>query len=428
MNLALKLKKQLPANIYKLLLSIGQIADSKNCSVYVVGGFVRDLVLGVKNLDIDLAVENKGIEFAGILSKKLKTALVKYPKFGTATLVFPNKFKLDVATSRSEIYLRPGALPEVKFGSIKDDLYRRDFTINAMAVSLNKKNFGELIDFFNGREDLEAKKIRVLHNLSFVDDPTRVFRAVRFEKRYNFKIDIASQGLIKEAITLKMFDKVSGERLRNEIVLLLSEKEPLKFVLRLAELDELRFIHRQVKLNKQTKEIFRRVGNNYPPVKKFFHNQEIEKWLIYFMALTRNIKLNELEKLCSKFILTRIQSKKILVYRKRAASALRSLKKNSLTASQIYAALNSLPPEALVLILSGQDNLRIKKRILLFLNKIDKIKLEISGADIKKLGIPPGPVFKKILDRILLLKIEGKIKNRKQELSWAQKLAKELKK
>lgn len=428
MNLTAKLKKQLPLNIYKLLLNVGKIADTNNYSTYVVGGFVRDLVLGIKNLDVDIVVENKGIEFAEILSKILKTALVKYPKFGTATLVFPNKFKLDVATSRSEIYLHPGALPQVKFGSIKDDLYRRDFTINAMAISLNKDNFGELIDFFGGWEDLLAKRIKVLHNLSFVDDPTRIFRAVRFEQRYNFKIDVASVCLIKEAITLKMFEKVSGERLRNEIVLLLSEKEPLKFLVRMKELDEFRFIHRQIRLNHQIRGIFKGIDKNYPLVKKFFSNEEIEKWLIYFMALINDIELGETEKLCQKFVLTRRQTQKILAYKRRAVAALKNLKKNSLTASKIYEALNSLPTEAIILILSSADNDKLKKRVFLFLSKIKKVKLSISGDDLKKFNIPPGPVFKKVLDKILFLKIGRKIKSKKEEILWAQKLAKKLNK
>jgi tRNA nucleotidyltransferase (CCA-adding enzyme) len=428
MNLASKLKKKLPNKIYQLLATIGKFADKNNYPVYVVGGFVRDLILGVKNLDIDIVVEKDGIEFAKILNKKLKTTLVKYPKFGTATLLFPDKFKLDIATSRSEMYLHPGALPQVNFGSIKDDLYRRDFAINAMAVSLNKENFGELVDFFGGLEDLKTKQIKVLHNLSFVDDPTRIFRAVRFEQRYNFKIEVTTECLIKEAITLKMFEKVSGERLRNEITLLLSEKEPLKYLLRMEQLDQLRFIHPKIKLTTQIKNIFRRIDKNYRLVKKFFPDKEIEKWLIYFATLIRDIKLSEREKLCQKFILSRNQTQKILIYKRKLDVSLKILKKNNLAPSQIYAVLNLLPVEVITLILSNQDNLKIRQNVFLFLSKIRKVKLSISGGDLKNFNILPGPIFKKILDKILWLKIDGKIKNKKEELFQAQKLARELNK
>ncbi len=428
MNLALKLKKQLPKNIYNLLLKIGQVADKNNYSIYAVGGFVRDLILGVKNLDIDIVVEKNGIEFAAILSKEVKTALVKYPKFGTATLVFSDKFKLDIATSRSEVYISPGALPQVKLGAIKDDLYRRDFTINAMALSLNKQNFGELIDFFGGLEDLKNKRIRVLHNLSFVDDPTRIFRAVRFEQRYGFKIDVSTQCLIKEAVTLKMFDKISGERFRNEIVLLFSEKEPLRFLLRMEELDQLRFIHPAIKLNRQIKNVFKRVGKNYNLIKKAFPKQEIEIWLIYFAALIKNLSLEEAEKLCRRFVLTRNQVKKITIFKREIDKSLKILKRNNLSKTEIYEALNHFSPEAIILVLSYSDNKRIKEKVSVFLNKLSKIKLQISGLDLERLNIPFGPRYGEVLKQILFLKIDGKIKSKSQELFWAEKLAEKFKK
>ena len=423
MNLAIKLKKSLPHNIYKMLINIGHLADINDYSLYVVGGFVRDLILGVRNLDIDLVVKKNGIEFAKTLSKQLKATLVKYPKFGTATLIFPNKFKLDIATSRSETYVLPGALPQVQFGSIKDDLYRRDFTINALAIALNEENFGELIDFFNGLDDLKAKYIRVLHNLSFVDDPTRIFRAVRFEQRYGFKIDVATQCLIKEAVSLHMFDKISGERLRNEIILLLREKEPFELVLRMKQLNQLRFIHPKLKLNSRIKNAFKRLPQNYALTKAFFPHKEVELWLLYFSLLINGLGLKELEKLCRKFVLTRNQTQIILAYKRKANSALKILSKSRLKPFQIYEVLSSFSPEVLILILSNKESIKVKQKILLFLKKINKIKLGITGGDLKKLNIPPGPLFKDILKQVLFLKIDGTVRDKRQEQYWAKKLA-----
>ncbi|GAI24807.1 unnamed protein product, partial [marine sediment metagenome] len=164
---------------------------------YVVGGFVRDLLLGIENLDIDIVVEGKGIILAQKLGKELKGEVKKFPEFGTAAVMLPDGFKIDVATARSEFYEYPAALPRVEFASLKQDLYRRDFTINSMAVRLNKKGLGDLIDFYGGERDLKKKVVRVLYNLSFVEDPTRIFRAIRFEQRYGFQIDSQTRGFIE---------------------------------------------------------------------------------------------------------------------------------------------------------------------------------------------------------------------------------------
>ncbi len=155
----------------------------------MVGGFVRDLFLGIKNYDLDIVVEGEGIKFARELGKDLGGRVRSHEKFGTAIVILADGFKIDVATARREFYEYPAAFPKVELSSIKKDLYRRDFTINAMAIQLNQKYFGKLIDFFGGQRDLRKGIVRVLYNLSFVEDPARIIRAIRFEQRYNFKMD-----------------------------------------------------------------------------------------------------------------------------------------------------------------------------------------------------------------------------------------------
>ena len=150
-----------------------------------------------------------------------------YEKFGTAVVLFPDGFKIDVATARHEYYASPGALPTVETSSIKRDLYRRDFTINTLAVSLNTKTFGQLIDFFGGARDIKEKVIRVLHNLAFVEDPTRIMRAIRFSSRFSFGISKHTLTLMKGALKMQMFDKIEGKRLLNELIHILNEKNPL---------------------------------------------------------------------------------------------------------------------------------------------------------------------------------------------------------
>ena len=203
------LKEKFPAEIYDLLRLSGEVAEDLGFNAYLVGGSVRDLLRGEENLDIDIVIEGDGISFARSLGEKLNAKVRAHEKFGTAQ-VFAHRVKLDVATARTEYYESPAALPKVETSSIKKDLYRRDFTINTLAVKLNPRDFGFLIDFFGGQRDLREKTIRVLHNLSFVEDPTRVFRAIRFSERFGFKIGKHTENLIKSTIEMNLFDKLSG--------------------------------------------------------------------------------------------------------------------------------------------------------------------------------------------------------------------------
>ena len=202
---------------------VGKIADDLKVKAYIVGGPVRDKLLGMPNSDLDFVVEGDGIKFAGALNKKLKGKLTVYRAFGTATIKIKGK-RIDIVTARKEIYACPAAYPAIKPVTIKDDLFRRDFTINAMAIAVNRKDFGKLVDFYNGRKDLKKGIIRVMHDKSFMDDPTRIFRAVRFAARFNFKIEPHTKKLIKEAVLDRLLAEVNTGRIRKEIELMLKEK------------------------------------------------------------------------------------------------------------------------------------------------------------------------------------------------------------
>lgn len=234
-EILLDINKVLPKKVLDILLLAGSIGDSMCIKVFCVGGFVRDALLHYHNLDIDIVVEGNGMEFAKELSSLLKGTLVLYRRFGTATVATRDNFKIDIATARIEHYEFPGALPMVSFSSIKDDLQRRDFTINAMSFSLNKVPWSRLLDPFNGKRDLEKGIIRVLHNKSFIDDPTRIYRAVRFEQRYDFVICDETERLIKEAIELGALNKVSEYRIKKEKALVQAEKNPSKVFDRLEQ-------------------------------------------------------------------------------------------------------------------------------------------------------------------------------------------------
>jgi len=231
----LNINKVLPKNVLDILCLAGNIGDSMRAKVFCVGGFVRDILLKVDNYDIDLVIEGNGLAFAKELSDRLKGTLVIYKRFGTATVTTKDSLKIDIATARKEYYKSPGKLPEVKFASIRDDLKRRDFTINTMAISLNSKTCNRLMDFFHGQLDLKKRIIRVLHDNSFIDDPTRIYRAIRFEQRYNFTISDDTERLIRAAVGLGMLKKITGQRLNKEIELIRCEKSPSRVFARIKQ-------------------------------------------------------------------------------------------------------------------------------------------------------------------------------------------------
>jgi tRNA nucleotidyltransferase (CCA-adding enzyme) len=265
-NMIDKIEKGLPVELLGLAKRASGIALSKNLPLYLVGGVVRDLLLGQSNLDLDLVVEGDASGLAKEFAEAVGGKLTVHPMFNTASVKL-NRWKVDFAMARTETYARPGALPAVKAGTLKTDLFRRDFTINAMAVCLNLGHYGELIDLYGGREDLKNKLIRVLHDKSFTDDATRIWRALRYEQRLGFRIEPDTIKLLKR--DRKMLRTVGGYRLRRELELALSEKEPEKILLRADKLGVLKELHPSLKADKWLVEKFqeaRNFGNVNPDI------------------------------------------------------------------------------------------------------------------------------------------------------------------
>ena len=229
------MKDRLSAPLLSLLQKTGQLAERRHVRVYAVGGFVRDLLLGIPSLDLDLVVEGNGIRFAKAFAQRYKARVTIHERFGTAAVTFTDGHTFDLATARTESYDSPAALPTVQRSSIKQDVSRRDFTINTLAIRLNAPRFGELMDLHGGRRDLQNKTIRVLHGLSFIDDPTRIFRAIRFEQRLGFQLDRNTAILMKEAVKMGFLHRLSPSRLSAELLHVLSERETGKTLARLAD-------------------------------------------------------------------------------------------------------------------------------------------------------------------------------------------------
>ena len=274
--------------------------------VYLVGGSVRDLLLDQPNADVDIAVEGDGIEFATRLAAELGGRVRAHRKFKTAVVLLPadvlgqapawvrasgEPFHVDVATTRTEFYDHPAALPRVEHASIRQDLFRRDFTINAMAISLSGEDFGMVIDFFGGFRDLRDGIIRVLHNLSFIEDPTRIFRAVRYENRYGFRMDEQTEGFAKSCVDMHLVGDLSSVRLRDELIALIGEGDIEWTLGRLFELGVAREVHPKLATGTKTVALVKKLD---ALVAGLGLRDEVVPWRLRFAAVTRNMTHDEL--------------------------------------------------------------------------------------------------------------------------------------
>jgi len=417
-NLRSLMSTKFPANVYNLLVLCGEVAKSLNFYAYLVGGSVRDLLRGEANLDIDIVIEGDGIAFAKELGKRLNARVGTHERFGTATIT-TDFLKFDVATARTEYYETPAALPRVEMSSIKKDLYRRDFTINTMAIRLNPEDFGQLLDFFGGQRDIKDKTVRVLHNLSFIEDPTRAFRAIRFSERFGFKISKHTMNLIKTAVNMNLFEKLSGSRLYDELILLFMEIEPIKALKRMSELDLLKFIHPDIKITKGLEEIFKAIEESISWFKLQFFEEEINKPALCLMAILDTLKKEDRIKLLQRLLVqdnTRDEMLKGIEQSKRVLSELNGAIDNR----KIYYILKPLGLQALLFTMAKAKDERQKKAISLYLTRLRDLKPELTGDDLMKMGYPPGPGFKRILTSLLDERLEGRIKSREEEVKFVK--------
>lgn len=416
------IKERLPEQIRDILSKVREVADRENIAVYAAGGFVRDLLLRVENFDIDLVVEGDGIIFARHLAKEFSARIRSHKKFATAVVVLPNDFKIDVASARIEYYEYPSAPPIVEFGSIKNDLLRRDFTINALAIKLNGRDPYTLIDFFGGQRDLKDRILRILHSLSFVEDPTRVFRAIRFEQRFNLTIGKQTLVLMENTIKKNLYGRLAGKRLYIELLHMLNERYPLKMVRRMFQLDVLRFIHSKLRFTNEENTLFKNIVDVLAWVELSFLDIEIDNWYVYFLGMIHNLTMKDTEELADTLNLSERLRKRLNEDRKNIKEVLFVLRgKRHFKPSELYHLFQNISVEALLFIMSKTKGTSSIRHISFYLTKLRGAKIGISGDDLKKLGLEPGPEFKEILDRVRDMKINGKLRTKKDEIEYVKK-------
>lgn len=411
-NLSSWLKEKFPQDLFTLLKMAGEIADECGFQAYLVGGSVRDLLRGEENLDLDIVIEGDGIQFARILGERLHAKVRTHQKFGTAQ-IFLRFFKLDVATARTEYYESPAALPKVETSSIKKDLYRRDFTINTLAIKLNPGDFGILIDFFGGQRDLREKTIRVLHNLSFVEDPTRAFRAVRFSERFGFKISKHTENLIKSTIEMNLFDRLSGPRLFEELLLSFQETDPIRTIKRISEFGLLKVICPNLIFSEGLELTLRSMHETLAWFNLLFLEEKPDTGIMYLMALLSGLKEEDLKSTMERLSPSPRVKETII---NGITSARDIVKKLPLYDSvEIYRLLHDRKIEVILFSMALSHDRQKKKTISRYLTELRNIKLILTGEDLKKMGIPPGPVYKRLLRELLEEKVRGRVKSREDE-------------
>ncbi len=418
------LRDRLPDQVVMLLRQAGTLADQLHMSAYVVGGFVRDLLLGLPNLDVDLVVEGDGLAFARALANVLHARVKVHERFGTAVVLLPDGFKLDVATARTEYYEYPTALPTVEHSSIKKDLYRRDFTINTLAIRLNGRSFGELIDFYGGQRDLKEGIIRVLHSLSLIEDPTRVFRAIRFEHRFGFSLGKETLALIKGAVKMDLFHRLSGHRLMEEVRLLLSERRPRAAVARLAELGLLRFIHPKLAWSARLDQVLQGIEEAMDWYKLLFLDRKIDPWLPYFMALMHALPDRAVVETLKRFPFSETESERVKAARFQIRGTVRLLSKRPAPRpADTFRVLTDWADEPLIYLMGMTKSESIKRQVSAFLTTYRQVKPSLTGADLKTMGIKPGPQYKRILSQLLDARLNSEITSDAEERELALRLA-----
>lgn len=392
---------KLPMEYHDILKSAELVASEKKENCYLVGGIVRDLLLGIPNLDLDLVVEGNALEFGESLSKKVNVKkLIKHEQFKTCNLYLESGLNVDIASSRVEYYEYPTSLPLVEFGNIKEDLYRRDFTINAMAIKLSHGEFGKLIDYYGGFKDLENKKIRILHNLSFVEDPTRVIRAIRFAVRYNFDFDSETYKFMKEAVEGGFLNNLSWQRFKNELIIMLKENSFIKALDYLEKLNIIRIIHKKLKIDEKIKSHLYKAEKN----SEFFKKNSIKIWLIYLLIILENLEKSDLDFIFQRFTFDKNFIKNYDYDKQIRQNILEKLlicTKNS----EVYDILNDIPKEIIGLIYIEHEN--SKSSIENYFNKMIHKKPLITGKDLILLSFPPNQLFKSYLNDLYKLQLDN---------------------
>ena len=404
--------------VSSLLRRMGERATSMGMRAYVVGGFVRDLLLGRLNEDLDIVIEGDAVAFLESWIKNGARVAI-HQRFRTGTIVFPDGRKVDVATARREFYEYPVAQPQVSIDSIEHDLYRRDFSVNAMALSITAGDWGTLVDYFGGRRDIKDRLLRVLHNLSFVEDPTRAIRGIRLEQRLGFRIEDNTLRLLENCIKGGLLTLLSGVRLRSEVEPLFQESNVLALIKRLNSLGFWRAVFPGVVVEKGALRTTRRLVIFRKRLSRDIPDMGDRQWLFFLMALLTDspdtVSLQVLDRLnlspAERDLIT-----KGLFELGAAEHGLggRGEKKPS----NIFMFLKEYSPITAFYWAAATERWRVRRRILLYLTRLQKVEPMLVGRDLLERGYQEGPLIGSMLSKLQMARLDGEVETREDEIEW----------
>jgi tRNA nucleotidyltransferase (CCA-adding enzyme) len=381
--------------------------------VYLVGGAVRDVLLGAESFDVDIVVEGDGIAFARALAGLLDGRFTPHAKFGTAIVHHGRDARVVVVTARSERYHAPAVLPTVERATIEEDLRRRDFTINAMAVSLRRRDFGHLVDPFRGREDLEQGVIRVLHDASFVDDPTRIFRGVRYEARFGFRLDARSEQLARASVANGHLADLTPARLTAELEALFDEPSAAPGIPRLGELGVDRALHPLLRADDEGAQLFARTRSLAEE-----YGIGVPAWRIGIEVVARALSVTEVGQWMRRLELRRRDADLVVGAVANASAIVHGLRGGEATQAEIVDIASVFDPDAALLALAMSDLSALRD----YFERLRNVRLEIGGHELAELGLAESPRVGEILAEIHRRKLNGELDGREDELAAAREL------
>lgn len=421
-NIAFLMRHKFPPRWESRLLLLGQRAAAMGISLYLVGGVIRDLLLGGgPPRDLDFVVIPDAIAFAGEAVKILGGKMKTFEHFGTASLFLEEGLRLDFATARREIYSAPAALPQVQgVESLKSDLYRRDFTINTLACSLLPATFGRVYDFFNGREDLRRGLVRTLYHLSFVDDPLRVLRAVRFEQRFGFQIEAETLVLMERALHSGVLSKVTRPRLAQEISLIYEERDPAAVLMRLHELGILEYLYPPLSPDHEMWQRLNRIGEALIWAEQRRWSKPPDRELLYLSGMLLGMERRDRQAVLRRLGLSRRRAGIVLQGCSEVPLLLEELAGNGPgpRPSVLVNRFDPLSPESLLLLFALARGGILRDSIRLYLDSLQYVRPRLRGGSLKKLGLQPGPLMGEILEALRRAVLDGKLRNDDEELDF----------
>ncbi|MGB4682577.1 MAG: CBS domain-containing protein [Firmicutes bacterium] len=424
-NLGPLLQEKLPPRWLGYLLLIGQRAEIMGLQVYLVGGVIRDLLLDAELAkDLDIVVLSDAVKFAREMAKLLGGKLKVFEQFGTASLFLEEGLRLDFATARREVYAAPAALPQVEgTEDLKSDLFRRDFTINTLACSLLPGSFGDLHDFFNGREDLHRGLIRTLYNLSFVDDPLRLLRAVRFEQRFAFRIEENTLSLMEKAVRGRVLDKVSRQRLAREVSLIYDEPDPVAVLMRLHELGLLEQVYPRLAPGGETWARLKCIREALAWAEQRPWDSPPDKELVYLSGLLLEMAPQDQLATLRLLGLSRERAGTVLQGCREVPPLLEELsgaEGGNPRPSVLVEKLDPLRREALLLLYALAGSKTLQDHIRVYLESLQYVRPRLRGGALKELGLQPGPLYGEILRRLRRAVLDGEVRSYEEELVFVK--------